>query len=313
MRAYVVEEFGKPGSVQEIEDPKPESGDLLVRVRAAGVNPVDAGVVNGYLASYGEHRFPLVPGTELSGEVVGAPDGSPFAAGDAVYGAPDRDYWGEGTFAELVRIPPNQVAAKPEALDHAGAANVTVAGLTALEGVEATGLGEGQTLLIVGATGGVGSYVVQLAALKDIRVIAVGRGANEDLARELGAAEFVDYTAGDVTEQVLALHPDGVDAVYDTNSDADGLLKLAGAVKEGGPLVSPKGAAGDGAAIEAAGRRGINANRAGIDRLPELNQLFDAGKLRVPPAKEYSLEQANEALAEVAGGHVRGKLAIVFG
>jgi len=312
MRAFVVEEFGKPGSVREVEDAKPESGDLLVRVHAAGVNPADAGVVNGYLVDYAEHRFPLVPGVEFSGEVVEAPEGSAFGPGDTVYGAPDRDWYGEGTYADLLRIDPANVAPVPASTDHVGAAGITVAGLTALEGVDATGLGEGQTLLIVGATGGVGSYAVQLAALKGIRVIAVSRGENLDLARDLGAADTIDYTKGDVSEQVLSAHPDGVDAVYDTYSDAEGLEKLAGVVKEGGALVSPKGAAANAEAFEAKGRRGINANRAALDRLSELNELIEAGKLRLPPTTTYPVEQANEALAEVAQGHVRGKLALVL-
>ncbi|MEX2458632.1 MAG: alcohol dehydrogenase catalytic domain-containing protein, partial [Actinomycetota bacterium] len=111
MRAFVVEALGSSGSVREIDEPKPEAGELLVRVRAAGVNPFDVAVVNGWVAEFIEHRLPLVPGGELSGEVVEAPGGSGFAAGDLVYGALDRDWQGEGSWAGLVRVAPGQVAA----------------------------------------------------------------------------------------------------------------------------------------------------------------------------------------------------------
>lgn len=307
MRAFVVEEFGKPGSVQDLEDPKPAGDELLVRVRAAGVNPFDAAVVNGYLADMLEHRFPLVPGVEFSGEVVQGPEGMPFAPGDNVYGNLDRDFQGAGTWAELVTVVPGNVSPKPGSVDHAAAAGVPTAGLTALEAIEASGLGEGQVLVIVGATGGVGSYATQLAALRGITVVAVARGANAGYARELGAKETIDYTAGDVVEQIRAAHPDGVDGLLDTYSDAEGIAGVSRAVREGGAVISVKGAA-DADALE--GRRAINANRAGLDRLADMNRLFESGELKVPTTKTYSLEEANEAIAEVAGGHVRGKLAL---
>ncbi len=312
MLAFVVDEFGRPGTVQEVGDPKRADDELLVRVRAAGVNPFDAAVVNGFIADMMEHRFPLIPGGDFSGEVVEAPDGSPFSPGDAVYGNPDRDFLGQGTWAELATIVPGQVAPKPDSIDHVGASGVTTAGLTALEAVDSMGLDEGQVLVIVGATGGVGSYATQLAALRGITVVAVGRGENADYDRELGATETVDYTAGDVAEQIRAAHSGGVDALFDTNSDADALLALSEVVREGGAVASPKSAA-DADALQSRGRRGINANRAGIDRLAELNRLFEAGDLKIPTTRVYPLGRANDAIAEIAGGHVRGKLALENG
>ena len=222
-----------------------------MRVKAAGVNPVEAAAVAGYLASMLEHRFPFIPGVEFSGEVI--EPGGGFEPGDEVYGSPDRDWFGEGTWAELLRVAPEQIARKPGKLDHAQASGVPTAGLTALEGIEAAGLEPGATIVIVGATGGVGSYAAQLAAGRGLQVIAVGRGSNAEYARELGAAETIDYAAGDVAQQFLAAHPEGVDAVYDTYSDTAGLVALAPAVKGGGPLISPKGAA-DADTIGATGR-----------------------------------------------------------
>lgn len=309
MRAFVVEELGSPGSVREIDDPKPEAGDLLVRVRAAGINPFDVAVVNGWLAEFIEHRLPLVPGGELSGEVVEAPDGSGFAAGDLVYGSLDRDWQGEGSWAELVRVAPGQVVARPASVDHPGAAGIPTAGLTGLEAVNASGLGEGGTLVVVGATGGTGGYATQLSAAKGIHVIAVSRGQNAEYAKELGAAETIDYTAGDVVEQILAAHPGGVDALFDTFHDTEGLVALANAVKEGGLLISPKGAA-DADAVAATGRTGVNANRAAIERLADMNRLLEDGSIKILTTKAYPLEDANQALAEVASGHTRGKVAL---
>jgi NADPH:quinone reductase-like Zn-dependent oxidoreductase len=311
MRAFAVQEFGKPGSVQDVPDPTPEGDQVLIRVKAAGVNPFDAAVVNGYIADFMEHRFPVVPGAEVSGEVVQAPEGSGFAPGDEVYGAVTKPFIGEGSWAELVTTPASELAKKPASLSHEDAAGVTIAGLTALEAVEAAGLKEGDTLVIVGATGGVGGYATQLAAARGIEVVAVSRGENADYAKELGAAKTVDYTQGDLVEQIRALYPDGVAGLLDTFNDAEGVSKLAGVVRTGGAVVTPKHAAGED--LEARGLRGVNANRAPLARLEDMNRLFESGAIKPLVRTGFPLEKAGDAIAEVSGGHVRGKLVVTVG
>jgi len=311
VRAFVVEEFGKPGSVREVPDPRPAPDEVLVRVRAGGVNPADWAMVMGMMKQYAEHRFPLIPGIDLSGEVVEAPGDVALAAGDDVYGAVGKPYYGEGSWAELVAVAVGDVAVKPAALDHVAASGVPLAGLTALQAVEAADVVEGGRLLVVGATGGVGSYAVQIAAIRGAQVVAVSRGENAAYARELGAAETIDYTQGDLADRVRAAHPDGVDALIDLASDGDAVLRLAEVVREGGAVVSARGAANP-ETLESRGRRGVNVSRAPLARLPELSALFDDARLFAPPTRTFPLDRAQDAIDEVATGHVRGKLALTI-
>ena len=312
MRAFVVEEFGTPGSVREVPDPQPKQDQVLVRVSAAGVNPSDWAIVTGVLAQYGmEHRFPLIPGGDLSGHVAEAPGDGTLRSGDEVFGAVGGLVFGEGSWAELVAVAVDDVAIKPPSLDHVAASGVATAGLTALNALEGAGLGEGAGMLLVGATGGVGSYATQLAALRGVHVIAVSRGENAPYARELGAAETLDYTQGDLLDLVRAAHPDGVDALIDLTNDEETVLRLSEIVRKEGAVVSARGAVNVDA-VEQQGKRGVNAMRAPLTRLPELSALFEEGRLRPPPTKTYPLERAQEALEEVATGHVRGKLALTI-
>jgi NADPH:quinone reductase-like Zn-dependent oxidoreductase len=139
--------------------------------------------------------------------------------------------------------------------------------------------------------------------------VAVSRGENADYARSLGAAAVIDYTKGEVVEQVRAAYPDGVDALLDTFHDADGVSEVAGMVRRGGVVISPKRAADD-EALGARGVRGANVSRASLSKLSDMNDLFQKNALRPPETKTFTLDEANDAVAEQAGGHVRGKLAI---
>jgi NADPH:quinone reductase-like Zn-dependent oxidoreductase len=310
MRAFVVEEFGKPGFVREVPDPEPGPDQVLVKVSAAGVNPSDWAIVSGVLAQYGmEHRFPLIPGGDLSGHVVETPEDAALGSGDEVFGAVGGMVFGEGSWAELVAVGVGDVAVKPSSLDHVAASGVATAGLTALNALEAAGLSEGAVLLLVGASGGVGSYATQLAALRGIHVIAVSRGENAPYVRELGAAETIDYTRGDLSDLVRASHLEGVDALIDLASDEQTVLQLSELVRKEGAVVSARGAVNI-EAVEQQGKRGVNAMRAPLTRLPELGALLEDGRLTLPPTTTYPLERAQDALDEVATSHVRGKLAL---
>jgi NADPH:quinone reductase-like Zn-dependent oxidoreductase len=312
VRAFAVDSFGAKGSVHEVPIPEPGEGEVLVRVHAAGVNVMDPIFTGGYIKDYMEHRFPLVPGIDLSGlfESIG-PGVTTFAVGDEVFGVSAKPFVGEGTFAEYVAAPASGLARKPAGLSHAEAASLPHAALTALAAVDAADPQPRQVILLVGAAGGVGTIASQLASQRGARVVAVTSAASAEHARSYGAAETADYSSGDVVEQIKASHPDGVDGVIDLHSDADEFARYASLVRKGGVAVTTRGPAGAAAPeIEMRGVRFASANRAAPERLAEISEAVDAGRLRVPPLKTFRLEQAPEAMAEIANGHVRGKLVI---
>jgi NADPH:quinone reductase-like Zn-dependent oxidoreductase len=310
MKAFAIDKFGEEGSVRDVEDPKPEAGELLVRVEAAGVNVVDAWVLQGALKDMMEHRFPLIPGVEAAGvvEALGL-DVTEFAEGDPVYGVSMKPFFGSGTFAEMATFTSDGVAPAPASVDATSAAALPHTALTALAANDAVSPSEGKKILVVGSTGGVGSFVTQLAAQSGATVIAVGRSENADYARSLGATETIDYKEGDLIDLVRSRHPEGVDAIVDLFSDGPGLTRLSALVRRGGSVVSASGGA-DSELLSQRGLQGSNVNRPSARRLVELTVMLDEGKLKVPPTKIFSLEDAASAIAEIGSGRVRGKLII---
>ncbi len=312
MRAIAEAEFGGPVALMDLPNPEIGPGEVLIRVGAAGVNPFDWKVADGVLKDEREHRFPLVLGFDAAGivERVGA-DVTDLAEGDKVYGYLLRSVIGGGTYAEYVAAPAAIVARMPESVGIAEAAALPMPGLTALDLVDAAEPGERDTVLIVGATGGVGSYVVQLAARRGARVIATARQANEAFVRELGAAETIDHTREDVVEAVRDAHPDGIAAIIDMVSDPGALARMAGLVKEGGRIASSVFAA-DVVSFAVLGIEATNiGTRPGAERLEELSRLVDAGKISVKLERTFPIERAPEALEESRTGHARGKTVLL--
>src|ERR687889_300911 len=192
MRAIAEETFGGPIALVNLPTPEIGPDEVLMRVRAAGVNPFDWKVADGALEDQMKHHFPLILGFDAAGviERVGA-DVTELAEGDEVYGYLFKPVIGEGTYAEYVGAPATIVAKKPVTVGFAEAAALPTPGLTAMDLVDSVDAREGKTILIVGATGGVGSYATQLAASGGAHVIATARQTNEALARKLGAAETI--------------------------------------------------------------------------------------------------------------------------
>jgi NADPH:quinone reductase-like Zn-dependent oxidoreductase len=312
MRTIAEERFGGPITLMDLPTPEIGAGEVLIRVRAAGVNPFDWKVADGELKDALEHRFPLILGFDAAGVVerVGA-DVTELVEGDEVYGYLFKPVIGGGAYAEYVRAPAAIVARKPESLSFTEAAALPVPGLTAMDLVDAVDPREGETVLIVGATGGVGSYAVQLAARRGARVIATARQANEAFARDLGASETVDHTRRELLNTVRMTHPGGIGAIIDVVSERDMLSRLAGLVNEGGRIASSVYAAD----VEALAQRGIKATNVGVHpdarRLEELSRMVDTGKLTVRLERTFPLEEAPEALQESRTGHVRGKIVLL--
>jgi NADPH:quinone reductase-like Zn-dependent oxidoreductase len=308
MRAVAIREWGGRDRLEVMDvDPPPVAPDgVLVRVRAAGLNPVDWKVREGRLASLFPAHFPLILGWDAAGvvEQVG-PAVTWFRPGDEVYGYCRRHHLQFGTYAEYTTVPEGFLAPKPPSLSFAEAAAIPLAGLTAHQGLESLGLRAGETLFLGGGAGGVGHFVVQLAHARGARVLASASAGNQDFVRQLGA-EPVDYVAGDVAGQVRALIADsGTDAAFDLFGDHD----LAfGVLRRGGRLLSIAAPPEPREHFEV---HYVFVRPSGYD-LAEMNDLVADGRLRPHIEATYPLERATEAMERLESGHVRGKLVLTI-
>jgi len=308
MRAFARGSFGADGSIADVEMPHPSANEVRVKVVAASVNPVDWKTAKGYLKDYLEHRFPLISGQDFAGivDAVGA-HVHDFAEGDEVFGSHGQPFMGRGTHAEYVVANTAALARKPASIDIRDAASIPLAGVTALMCVDAVGASKGDTILIVGASGGVGSFAVQIAAARGARVITVARAINHDYLRSLGAAETIDYEAGDLVDSVRKVTTAPVDGIIDLASDAETVRRLTALLRDGGTVASPVGTAPmDDARIKGA-FIAADVNRA---RLEQLATWLGDGTIRLPEIRLFKLAEIGDAFRESEGGHVRGKLVV---
>jgi NADPH:quinone reductase len=218
MKAFTLDSFGvQPALRDDISEPDPGDNDLLVRVRASSVNPVDVFIAAGGLQQMVEHDFPITLGRDFAGvvEQVGSRV-SDYGVGDEVFGfvLHANPAVHDGSWAELITVPDNLVSAKPQNVDVAHAGASPLAGIAAITAFEALAPVDGETVLVVGAAGGVGSIFVQLAAAAGADVIAPALPEDHDYLRSLGASELIDRN-GDVAAEIRRSHPTGVDAVLD--------------------------------------------------------------------------------------------------
>jgi NADPH:quinone reductase-like Zn-dependent oxidoreductase len=311
MRALHVPAAGEQPQLSELPVPEAADGTVLVRVKAAGLNALDNALAAGMMAQLLPHEYPLVLGRDAAGvvEAVGA-GVEHVAVGDEVVGhvllAPPVK---AGTIAEYAVLPAAAVAAKPAGLDFVTAAALPLAGAAATAAVDAVDPQPGQTVLVVGASGGVGSYAVQLLAKRGATVVATGTADDAERLTGLGASSVVDYTAGPVADQVLAAHPDGVDALVDLVAYAPDGLPLT-AVRKGGKVASTLGAAND-EVLGGLGLTGANIMAGPVREVIEsLVEQAVAGSLKVDVSTVLPLDQAGAGLATIAGGKARGKIVI---
>jgi NADPH:quinone reductase-like Zn-dependent oxidoreductase len=345
MRAAVVTGYGgvERFELREAERPHAGSGQLLVRVRAAGVNPIDWKIRRGSLRLLLPARFPLILGFDVAGEVAAiGPEVTDFEPGDPVYAMLDSRHG--GGYAEYAVVGQAAAAPKPEALTYEEAAAMPVAALTALQALrDRAGLRAGQRVAVTGAAGGVGHFAVQLAAALGAHVTAVAGPDHQDFVRELGAARAVDYTREDFTalagtgggtggpggtgDAGAAAEPTGPGesgGFYDAIFDAAGVYGFAeceDALAAGGIYVTTN----PGPAIFLAQLRAAlaglvdrhNARRARSlrarpsgDDLAELGELVAAGRLRPVVERVFPLDEVRQAHAAGEAGHRRGKLVL---
>lgn len=313
MDAVVLDEPGSAETlrVDQVAVPTPVLSEVLVRVVAAGVNPIDAKTRAGRGMSSAIDSWPAVLGLDVSGVVVRAPfDAHPFPAGTEVYGmaAVPRT---PGTYAEYVVVPTLSLARKPVSLSHVEAAGVPVAALTAWGIVVETALAhQGQRILIHAGSGGVGHFAVQFAAYFGAHVIATGSPRNLDWLRELGAAEVVDYTSTRFEDVVGT-----VDVVIDLigNVSDDTGTRSLDVLRPGGLLIEVPTGAWPGFR-EAAAARGIRSTD--FKTIPDggalgtIGRLLDSGAVRVYIERVFDLDEAGQAHAAIERGHTRGKVVL---
>lgn len=306
MKAVRVHEYGGP-EVLKYEDapkPTPAADEVLIRVHAAGLNPVDWKVRAGLAKGRLNYKMPFIPGWDVSGVVEAVGSGAKrLKVGDEVYSRPDISR--DGSYAEYIVVRESEVALKPKSIDHVTAAAIPLASLTAWQALfDAAKLTAGQTVLIHGAAGGVGTFAVQFAKTKGARVIATASKKNHDFLRSLGADEVIDYNT---TKFEDVVHD--VDAVLDTitGETADRSWQV---IKKGGVYVSILAPPSK----ERAAERGVRAEHVFVqakpDQLDEIGKLVDAGKVNVIIEKVFPLTQARAAQELNATGHTRGKIVL---
>jgi len=311
VRAFVLSDLQTPPGLADVPAPRPGDAEVLVRVTASSVNPHDALVASGAAARYMAYEFPVVLGSDLAGTVEAVGSGvDDLAPDDRVFGLLRERVAARGSFAELVAVPREWVARTPEDLDDAAAGALGLAGLTALRCIEAVEPTEGEVVLVNGATGGVGNFVVQLLAARGAVPVATARpGQEAGHVRGLGAVDVLDWSTGELAAQVRAQHPDGVAAVVDlVNRDKAAFTALATAVLRPGGRVACTGHAADPDRLP--GVRAVNvlaeADRSALEAIAE---LAGSGALRSPITLAFAFHQIGEAFAALRAGAI-GKIAV---
>src|SRR5262249_51411375 len=306
MKAVVIHQYGGP-QVLKYEDlprPQPKDDQLLIRVIAAGVNPVDGMIRSGMFDKEGNRAFPIILGGDIAGVVEKI--GSKIAkvkAGDPVFAYVSLD--NNGGYAQYALTTERETAPKPKSITYVQAAAVPIVALTAWQALmDSAQLSPGQTVLIHGGSGGVGSFAIQIAKARGAKVIATASTANQDLLKELGADVAIDYT-----KQKFEDVAKDVDVVLDSVGK-DTLARSYGVLRKGGFIVSIV-ARPDQTELD---KHGIHGAALSVDpnseELADIGKLIDQGKIKVIVSQTFPLSEAKAAQEQVATGHTRGKIVL---
>jgi NADPH2:quinone reductase len=313
VKAIAIQSFGGPEelAVRELPQPKPGPGEVLIRVVAAGVNPVDWKMREGRLARV-PHAFPLIPGWDVAGVVDELGEGCHrFRKGERVFAYARKPFLQWGTYAECVAVPERHVAAMPANLLFEEAAAIPCAALTAHQALMGAGLARGATLAILNGSGGVGHFALQLAKIAGARSVATAGPGNQEFVLAQGAEGAIDHTRDDLVAAVTSRFPGGVDVVLDAFG-GDPLTRALDIVKPGGVVVSVAGEL-DPAAVAA---RGVRFVRISSEPSGEQLEIFAAHAkrktLRPHVQTIHPFERAAQAQDESRAGHVRGKLVLAL-
>jgi NADPH2:quinone reductase len=313
MRAITVSDYGARPTLSELPAPQAGTGQVLIVVQAAGMNPMDTQIANGGWENVMPAKFPMVLGADLAGTVRdGGPGAARFVPGDKVFGQLLIPPLGStGTYAEYVACPADAPLARiPDGLDPITAAALPTVGVTGMTIADMVAPLDGKTVLIVGAAGGVGSFATQFTAQAGAHVDAVAPAAEAGRMRGYGAAETIDQAAMPLPEAVARAHPDGIDVLIDVASDAQQFAALAERVRPGGTALTTKYVA-DEQALARAGVTGVNFQlNMTVPLLEMLASSVAAGSIVPPPITRLSLDQAAALLT--GQGKAEGKTVIAM-
>jgi NADPH2:quinone reductase len=315
MKAIAINEFGGRDKLQLIDLPVPEvvEGEILVQVKAAGVNPVDWKIREGYLKDLFSHQFPVILGWDAAGLVEGVGNGvTRFKSGDEIFAYCRKPIVHGGAYGEYILLKEEHAALKPKNISFEEAASIPLAALTAYQSLfDAANLQPGETILIHAAAGGVGGFGVQLARGHGAVVWATASSRNKAYVQDLGASQVVDYTQENFGKAILSQYPAGVDVVFDCVG-GEVLEKSAEIVKEGGHLISivddPTGLARDDIHKE------FVFVAPNSTQLTELARMVEQGRLKTYLSQvfPFGLEEARKAHELSESGHTRGKMVLVL-
>ena len=306
MKAIAIAEQGAQPALLDLPTPTPDVGEVLVRVRASSINGFDLAVANGYLQGVMEHRYPVVLGKDFAGTVEATGPGTDnFTSGDEVFGAVMKPHLGDGGHAEYVTTPATFAAKIPAGVNLRTAGALALAGTAAADAVDAIAPGSSETVLVAGATGGVGAIAIQLIKARGATVIATASTDDERaFVTDLGADHTVDHR-GDLAAAIEDLQPDGVDAALHLSGDGAAIAAL---VRSGGRFASTLGLSAKDAGREDITVIAVMANPV-TATLERLAAAVAEGALRVPVQRTYPLAEAPQAFGDFAAGTI-GKLAI---
>lgn len=305
MKAIRIHDFGTPEvlKLEQVERPEPAAGEVLIKVLAASVNPVDWKIRSGDYGAVGEDRLPMILGRDICGDVEALGEGvGHIAVGDRVFAFLDM---GRGGYAEYVAVPAEHLAAVPQSLSAEEAAAVPLAGLTAWQGlIDHGGLQEGQRVLVHGGGGGVGHLAVQIAKAKGAWVATTVSPEDMEFARKLGADQVIDYKS-EIFEDVL----DPVDLVFDLIG-GETRMRSFEVLKEGGIMVSTLGEPDRETASKFKVRTAGYMAKPNGGQLAEIAELVERRKLRISVQNTFQLSEAAKAQAVLENQHTQGKVVL---
>jgi len=306
MKAVRIHNYGGPEVLQyeDAPSPRPAPGEVLIRVHAAGVNPADWKIREGHLKQFVQHNLPFILGWDVSGMIEEVGLGvSQFQKGDEVFSKPDTSR--DGAYAEYIVVRESEVALKPKSLHHVYAAAVPLAGLTAWQALfDIAQVNRGQRVLIHGGSGGVGHFAVQFAKWKGAYVIATASGKNQELLREIGVDQPIDYTS-----QRFEQAATDVDVVLDTIG-GETQERSWDVLREGGLLASVVQPPDAEKARQFGVRGAFVSSQPNGKELAEIGALIDSGNLKVVLDRILPLSEARRAHELSQGGHARGKIVL---